>query len=120
MKHIYLFLDDERVPTLTGNEQKCDCIFVVRNVLDAKKIFQMMENKNTAWLVSFDHDLGEDKETGYDFAKFLVEYDMDHEDNLFDRLIWQVHSQNPIGASNINGLLENYISHMKDFGDEKV
>lgn len=54
--------------------------------------------------ISFDHDLGEEK-TGYDCAKFLVEYCLDHVETLPD---YKVHSQNPVGKENIEKLLENF------------
>lgn len=54
--------------------------------------------------ISFDHDLGEG-ETGYDCAKFLVEYCLDHQMPL---PYFTVHSQNPVGKENIEKLLENF------------
>ena len=79
--------------------------------------------------IAFDHDLGEDvardkvskgmskrpariqkRETisGYDCAKWLVEYCMD---NDLDLPNWIVQSANPVGKDNINGLLNNYLKH---------
>lgn len=79
--------------------------------------------------IAFDHDLGEDvardkvskgmskrqariqkRETisGYDCAKWLVEYCMD---NDLDLPNWIVQSANPVGKDNINGLLNNYLRH---------
>ena len=55
-------------------------------------------------LISFDNDLGEEKE-GYDCAKWLVEYCMDRNLPLPK---WQVHSANPVARNNINSLLNNY------------
>lgn len=70
-------------------------------------------------MVCFDHDLGDDvaskrqarkekKETksGYDCAKWLVEYCLDNEKTL---PIWVIQSQNPVGKDNINGLLQNFL-----------
>lgn len=54
--------------------------------------------------ISFDHDLGEGK-TGYDCAKFLVEYCLD---NGISKINFQVHSQNPVGKENIEKLLQNF------------
>ncbi len=59
--------------------------------------------------VSFDHDLGdtenENEETGYTFAKYLVDYMIDNETpELFE---YNVHSANPVGAANIAGVLEH-------------
>jgi len=57
--------------------------------------------------ISFDHDLG-DGLTGYDCAKWLVEYDL--ETGLMPAdFSFYVHSQNPVGASNIKNLLNSYM-----------
>lgn len=78
--------------------------------------------------VSFDHDLGlehyEDgnlayngeideidyskykEETGYDCAKWLVEYCMDNNIKTFPD--YYVHSMNPVGAQNIISYIENF------------
>lgn len=55
--------------------------------------------------ISFDHDLGPD-ETGYDCAKWLVDYCLDRKQSMPD---FAVHSQNPVGKENIQKLLENFI-----------
>jgi hypothetical protein len=77
-------------------------------------------------LICFDHDLsditeilnsnlvlasdwGEEK-TGYDCAKWLVEYCMD---NQLDLPQWRIQSANPVGKQNINGLLSNYKNFKK-------
>ncbi|SUX46059.1 cyclic-phosphate processing receiver domain-containing protein [Chryseobacterium indoltheticum] len=54
--------------------------------------------------ISFDHDLGLGK-TGYDCAKFLVEYCIEKQLNLPK---FFVHSQNPVGKLNIESLLKNF------------
>lgn len=51
-------------------------------------------------IVSFDHDLGEEK-TGYDIAKFIVE-------NQIQIKSFYVHSANPVGKKNIEDLLLHY------------
>ena len=76
-------------------------------------------------VISFDHDLGYEEfdtdengkiivtaataeKNGYDFAKFLVEYDLSTS-TMPDNFTFTVHSMNPIGAENIRKYLENYI-----------
>ena len=56
--------------------------------------------------ICFDHDLGDEK-TGYDCAKWLVEYCMD---NGLSIPKWNVQSSNPVGKDNINGLLNNFLN----------
>lgn len=55
-------------------------------------------------LISFDHDLGEGK-SGYDCAKWLVNFCMDHNLQMPNYLI---HSMNPVGTENIDSLLKNF------------
>ena len=55
--------------------------------------------------ICFDHDLGEEN-TGYDCAKWLVEYCMD---NGLSIPKWNVQSSNPVGKENINSLLNNFL-----------
>ena len=64
--------------------------------------------------ISFDHDLGEDStESGFSFAKKLVEFDLDFK-NMPADFSYAVHSANPLGAANIRGLLENYLNSKKE------
>jgi hypothetical protein len=58
--------------------------------------------------VSFDHDLGENLPTGMDFARFLVELDLLTGQMPAD-FTFSVHSANPPGRDNIQGLLDNYL-----------
>jgi hypothetical protein len=53
--------------------------------------------------ISFDHDLGEDK-TGYDIARLIEKYAFK---GLIPRMTWEVHSMNPVGASNITKAMKN-------------
>lgn len=54
--------------------------------------------------ISFDHDLGLG-ESGYDCAKWLVNYCLDNDLRLPG---FAVHSQNPVGKENISMLLLNF------------
>jgi hypothetical protein len=60
--------------------------------------------------VSFDHDLGENVPSGMDFARFLVELDL-LMGQMPEGFTFSVHSANPPGAANIQGLLDNYLEH---------
>jgi hypothetical protein len=55
--------------------------------------------------ICFDHDLGDGK-SGYDCAKYLVEFCMDRGLKLPK---WNCQSANPVGRENIDGLLNNYL-----------
>jgi hypothetical protein len=54
--------------------------------------------------ISFDYELGI-KETGYDCAKWLVNYCVNHNKPL---PIWSIHSADPMGRSNIDNFLWNH------------
>jgi hypothetical protein len=102
----HLYLDDLRTPI--------DEIFtVVRSCDEATKF--VLEN-GVPEFISFDHDLGADKNgcllpSGYDFAKWLVNSDLDGTIQIPANFSFKVHSQNPVGAKNIRCLLENYFKH---------
>ena len=82
-------------------------------------------------LICFDHDLGEDvakgrvskginkrqarilkRETlsGFDCAKWLVEFCLDNQINAPE---FRIQSANPVGAENIRGLIENFKKNVK-------
>ncbi len=115
----YLFLDDERMPkdvtwVLIGGVGHWGADWqIVRSLAEAK---QWVLDNGFPDVISFDHDLGEahyygnfeDKSTGYDFAKWLVEHDLDTNTMPTD-FKFTVHSMNPTGAENIRFLMHNYI-----------
>lgn len=75
--------------------------------------------------IGFDHDLGftneyyiendlespEPDKTGYDCAKWLVEYCMDNNKKLPD---WVIQSDNTVGKKNINCYLRNFLKSYDD------
>lgn len=119
----YLFLDDERFPK--------DVTWIRIGGVGSHVDWQIVRSYNEAivWVtehgfpdvISFDHDLGlmhyandySDGKTGLDFAKWLVEYDMDT-NTMPEDFKFTVHSKNPIGGSNIQALLNNYIRLKKE------
>ncbi|MCT7592675.1 cyclic-phosphate processing receiver domain-containing protein [Aliarcobacter butzleri] len=99
-----LYLDDVRnIPN--------DTYSLVRSCEEA--VNYVKENGIPSF-ISFDHDLGLDKnnqlaKTGFDFAKWLVEMDMD---NIFlfpENFSFYVHSSNSVGKENIHSYLTNYL-----------
>jgi hypothetical protein len=99
-----LYLDDIRTPA-------DDSFLIVRSFDEAVRF--VIEN-GVPEFISFDHDLGIDDNgnllpSGYDFAKWLVESGINGTIQIPDDFSFNVHSQNPVGASNIRGLLENYL-----------
>jgi hypothetical protein len=111
MSSYRLFIDDERFPPRDGN-----IWHIARDWEDVMIAFRIHGMPS---FISFDHDLGEDKHTGHDIAKFLVDLDMNAEEGntdftLPDDFDFYVHSQNPIGKANIEGILRNYLRFKAD------
>lgn len=78
--------------------------------------------------IAFDHDLGwegltpfegsiiiappesgKELPSGYDFAKWLISMDQDGHLEIPENFSWSIHSSNPVGAANINGILTSYL-----------
>lgn len=100
-----LFIDDERFPSDDGNW------LIARNANEVRAY--ILAGIKFSFF-SFDHDLGFAEETGYDIAKWLIEYDMDW-NVLPSKLEWYVHSQNPVGRDAINQYLECAVKNLEKF-----
>jgi hypothetical protein len=121
----YIFLDDERWPkNVTWVNLPPFPWTVVRNYKD---FVSTIDSLGMPLFISFDHDLGAEHynpamyrnnkedynrlydtfkdKTGYDCAKWAVEYCMD---NRLKFPEYAVHSMNPIGKENIESYIENY------------
>lgn len=106
-----LFLDDTRLAkdafTYTQNPIYVDKRWhTVRNYEDFIDYIATMyaENKLPA-VISFDHDLGDEELSGYDCAKWLINFCIDTDSPLPTCLL---HSMNPIGKANIESLLKSF------------
>lgn len=98
-----MFLDDLRdVEQYYPNEE-----FVVCRTY--QEAVDYVKAHGIPMFISFDHDLGdtenENEETGYTFAKYLIDYMMDN--RIATEFEYHVHSANPVGAMNIMSYLEN-------------
>lgn len=93
-----LYLDDLRDPRTPG-PWLCARSF--------KAAVDIVLDKGLPTYCSFDHDLGEDA-SGYDFAKWMVEYELDGLGRFPDDFEFNVHSANPVGVEAINQYLNNY------------
>lgn len=99
----WLFIDDERFPI----DQYIDTFIIARSYDEG---VELCETKGCPIFISFDHDLGGKSPTGYDFAKYLVEKDLDLDGSFIpDNFNFHVHSANPVGKENIQQLLKNYL-----------
>lgn len=101
-----LFLDDERMPKTS------DRTWVIARSMS--QAVELVKANGMPSFISFDHDLGcnevgEPLPTGYDFAHWLVKMDMDKIYMIPEDFGFFVHSANPQGAANIQGLLTRYL-----------
>jgi hypothetical protein len=99
-------------------------------VLNYEEFIEWIRKNGLPKKICFDHDLGEDvaiklvskgvnkkkareakklAKSGYDCAKWLVDYCIDHDLQIPD---WNIQSANPVGKENINGLLINAKKHL--------
>ena len=103
-----MFLDDLRdVEKYYPNQG----FVTMRTYYDAVKYVQ---EHGVPIFISFDHDLADEAEnemTGYNFAKFMIDFIIDNELNcIFD---YVVHSANPVGKENIEHYLRNGFSFIR-------
>lgn len=101
---MHMFLDDERFPVGPGPWA------IVRSFDEA--VLYVKQN-GIPEFISFDHDIASEPETGYTFAKWLVEQDIDGNYKFPDNFSFYVHSANPVGAKNINMYLAQYLGLIK-------
>ena len=114
-----LWLDDYRTPYKMDSDWvrafspigvHCD-VYWVQSYMQF--IAFIKERKNLPTAICFDHDLGvidnpdnpNSGKTGYDCAKFLVDWCLD---NNLELPLWNCQSANPVGRDNINSILNNY------------
>lgn len=93
-----LFLDDERFPA--SGEWR-----IARSYLEA---VALMEAFGCPSKISFDHDLGEGP-SGFDVAQWLIASDLNDPTFIPESFTFTVHSMNPVGARNIQLLMDRYL-----------
>lgn len=129
MKNNYLFLDDIRMP-IEAYSYTNFAPFLNKEwdiVRDYNEFISYITKNGMPDFIAFDHDLGEEhyksndywdqvyksnieleEKTGFDCAKWLVEYCIDNNKKLPE---YYVHSMNPVGKRNIIEYLENFRKH---------
>lgn len=103
-----LFIDDERIPPNDGRKW-----VICRNHFE---VFERLFDYGMPAYISFDHDLGANVWSGHDIAKELVDIDMKTIDPRYkfpDDFDFYVHSQNPVGKTNIEMYLNNYLKQKR-------
>ncbi|MFA5489876.1 MAG: cyclic-phosphate processing receiver domain-containing protein [Candidimonas sp.] len=95
-----VFIDDEREPVDSS-------LVVIRSM---NQFYDHVARYGCPFYITFDHDLGHQQPTGYDIAKWMVDKDLDKNGKFIPKnFSFDVHSQNPVGAANIQSLLDNYL-----------
>lgn len=121
-----LFLDDVRKPIHAFGYTRLN-IFLNEDWTIVRNYDDFVLTIRTAWekyghfpeIVAFDHDLAAEhygadvqsvfnEKTGYDCAKWLIDFCIEKELKLPR---WYCHSMNPAGRDNINFLLRNFKQH---------
>lgn len=123
----YLFLDDNRVPHKVNWVKLPNVNWVI--VRNFEQFVNYIRKHGVPKAISFDHDLADEHyqeyewahdernpkrgqfrygkmqiKTGYDCAKWLIEYCMANNQSLPE---YYLHTMNPIGAENIRSLFES-------------
>ena len=110
-----LFLDDIRNPIDIYKDLNNEDFIIVRSFSEA---VEYIIKNDFPDFISFDHDLGfsiefSESKTGYDFAKFLSDYIIDNNIDI-SKFKFKVHSANPVGAKNIECLMNNLIKYINE------
>ncbi len=103
-----LWLDDVRDPNTNDwlVFSPIESPYKVYWVKDYREFVDWIVSNGLPYAICFDHDLGDtDDLTGYDAAKWLVNYCIDSNKELPK---YNIQSANPVGKDNINGLLNNF------------
>ena len=98
----HIWLDDFRLPH--PSDLGGDRIVWVKTYDSFVKEVKSLGENISLCKVHFDHDLGEEK-SGYDCAKFLVEWCME---NGYEVPDYGIQSRNPVGRKNIQSIFETY------------
>ena len=103
-----MFIDDERAP----GKGVSDSVVIVRSSEEAIEF--CIAVKSLPKNIMFDHDLGGD-DTSMRFIRWMTDQLLEDPPlfKLREDFEYSVHSQNPIGAKNIKGLMDQLIKHLK-------
>ena len=90
---IFIYMDDVR-------DAPSDQWIVLRNAEITYAFIVEFAKEGYQMVVSLDHDLGENKRTGYDLLNWL-EKDIVTDENFRPNICFQIHSANPVGRANM-------------------
>ena len=98
-----LFIDDERYPVTPD-------WFIARNSYDA---IYAVKTYGLPSEIAFDHYLG-GSDTSMVFIHFLNDYMIDNNLKFPSGFKYSIHSQNPVGAKNIDVFMMNLMEYLND------
>jgi hypothetical protein len=114
-----LWLDDYRNPNEWMDYVKMVCPILVKEpcvivwVKSYDEFVEYITNRGLPDAIGFDHDLADEglnEKTGYDAAKFFVDYCIENDAKLPE---FGSQSANPAGRENILNLLNNFKRHVQ-------
>jgi hypothetical protein len=110
-----LFIDDERDPHhvtwLPDVNIYADGDWLIAR--DWPEVCEIIITLGLPTVISFDHDLGDNKSTGYDIAKKISDFIMNGTLQIPENFVYYVHSKNPVGKQNIDCYMKNFLQHME-------
>lgn len=113
-----LFIDDEReladvswAPWQVQEKYRNEEWVVCRS---RAAVYSAIYQKGVPSYISFDHDLGENFDTGFDIVKMIVNMDLDGFREIPENFSFYVHSKNPVGKKNIEEYINNYMNHKEN------
>ena len=118
-----LFIDDERelsdvtwAPWQIREKYRNETWIIARTWQEVERY---VEQWGMPSFISFDHDLGRRHYTGHEIARMLIDDALDYPRNRMKQFPkdfdFYVHSRNPVGKENIEGLMNNYLKHKDKF-----
>lgn len=105
-----LFLDDLRAPP--------DHTWVV--VRTVRAAIEYVQTYGLPLEMSLDHDLGFGERDAPAFLQWLIDEDLDSGFGHLglEKIAFNVHSANPVGRQNLEGLWNSYMMHLDLFGGQ--
>ena len=101
-----IFLDDIRKPEQYVNIDQ-NIVFCAASLVDfieaLNKLYSKYNRIDEIW---FDHDLGENAGTGFDCAKYLVDFCIQHNMAIPE---YHIQSDNLVGKQNIDSYLRSFL-----------
>lgn len=108
--HYRLYIDDLREPDYSNYVE-------VRSSQDA---IQLMSEKGCPIEISFDHELQGD-DTAMNVVKWMIQQDLDSNEKFIpEQFHFNVHSANPVGRENLQGLMGGYLKQRKEASEDQV